>query len=411
MQPLAREVSRLPRSGPLGPVATKKDDRPFSPTHVGVSSGEKKDKVVKTEKPDDSADGLGSHDEPRNLETQLEALTREVRELTLRVQQEKEMKDLLNSQLNDAYEQLADARAEQGVRGFAGASGARVRGMRGLPAFEPRRWMEPGHPTAQTAIRSQQEFELLLQEERARRHTMFEQYERHMKVMRKNHHKEKLETKRKVLSQVEFLIKKYRRLASDAVAVAKRERERVAEERKRARELAERACKNFEADLKGRTKSALEQYRRLVQEAHTAAKQEREELHNKCKELQETVDNERREFDTLIVREAEAKMAKFRASYARIKQQTEEERRQYGVMMHEIAKRVEKECAEYEEFVIRTMRDLLQSKGVEMTESGLRDFFQKKREEMRPSGKGHGTSDGLVTVKYRFQAADLEALQ
>ncbi|KFH14605.1 hypothetical protein TGMAS_222350A [Toxoplasma gondii MAS] len=67
--------------------------------------------------------------------------------------------------------------------------------------------MEPEHPTAQTAIRSQQEFELLLQEERARRHTMFEQYERHMKVMRKNHHKEKLETKKKVLSQVEFLIK------------------------------------------------------------------------------------------------------------------------------------------------------------------------------------------------------------
>ncbi|KYK69179.1 hypothetical protein TGPRC2_222350C, partial [Toxoplasma gondii TgCatPRC2] len=109
--------------------------------------------------------------------------------------------------------------------------------------------------------------------------------------------------------------------------------------------------------------------------------------------------------------EAEAKMAKFRASYARMKQQTEEERRQYGVMMHEIAKRVEKECAEYEEFVIRTMRDLLQSKGVEMTESGLRDFFQKKREEMRPSGEGHSSTDGLVTVKYRFQAADPEDLQ
>ncbi|EPT32075.1 hypothetical protein TGME49_222350 [Toxoplasma gondii ME49] len=410
MQPLAREVSRLPRSGPLGPVAAKKDDKTFIPTNVRVSPGEKNDRVVKTEKIDDSTDGSGSHDGPRNLETQLEALTREVRELTLRVQEEKEMKELLNSQLNDAYEELADARSEHRVRGFAGASGARLRGVRGLPAFEAR-WMEPEHPTAQTAIRSQQEFELLLQEERARRHTMFEQYERHMKVMRKNHHKEKLETKKKVLSQVEFLIKKYRRLASDAVAVAKRERERVAEERKRARELAERACKNFEADLKGRTKTALEQYRRLVQEAHTAAKQEREELHNKCKELQETVDNERREFDTLIVREAEAKMAKFRASYARMKQQTEEERRQYGVMMHEIAKRVEKECAEYEEFVIRTMRDLLQSKGVEMTESGLRDFFQKKREEMRPSGEGHSSTDGLVTVKYRFQAADPEDLQ
>lgn len=272
--------------------------------------------------------------------------------------------------------------------------------------------MEPEHPIALATMKSQQDIELLLEEERARRHTMMEQYERHLKLLRNNHQKEKLETKKTVLSQVEFLIKKYRRLASDAVAMAKRERARVAEERKKARQLAENACKNFEADLKGRTKTALEQYRKLVQEAHTAAKQEREELHNKCKELQETVDNERREFDTLIVREAEAKMAKFRASYARVKQQVEEERRRYGMMMQEIARRVERECAEYEEFVISAMKELLDSKGVDMTEAAIRDYFQKKREELRAEDKGDSVaSAGLLTVKYCFQAAAPESLK
>lgn len=48
--------------------------------------------------------------------------------------------------------------------------------------------------------------------------------------------------------------RKYRRLASDAVATAKRERGRVEEEKKKARQLAENACRNFEADLKDRTK-------------------------------------------------------------------------------------------------------------------------------------------------------------
>lgn len=69
------------------------------------------------------------------------------------------------------------------------------------------RWKEPGHPDIQAGVRTQEQLQHLLEEERARRHTMREQYERHLKLLRKRHQREKLELKKKILSQVDFLIR------------------------------------------------------------------------------------------------------------------------------------------------------------------------------------------------------------
>ncbi|PFH35353.1 hypothetical protein BESB_062400 [Besnoitia besnoiti] len=422
----SRNESRLPRLRVLASSALTRRPSSLSPAKekaraslIALPSSQmrKCDSRTPIKARDDgetaSTDGWEDDAQDGTLESQLEALTREVRDLTVRVQAEEEMKDLLHSQLNEAYEQLALARsAAAGAPGFAGPVGARVRGPRGAqPLVE--RWLEPQHPSAQSALRAQDEFERLLEEERARRHTMREQYERHLKLMRKRHQKEKLEIKNKILNQVDFLIRKYRRLAAEAVAMAKRERARVDEERTKARQLAEKACKNFEADLKDRTKTALDQYRQLAQQAHKAAQQEREELNTKCKELQDTMDNERREFDTLIVREAENRVAKFREGYARIKQQMEEERKYYGVMMNEVARRVEKECEEYEEFVVQAMRALLQTKNIDMDEGAISEFFQKKREEEHTVKETASPRlpTGPLTVKYRFQAVNPEALK
>ncbi|PHJ16283.1 transmembrane, partial [Cystoisospora suis] len=186
---------------------------------------------------------------------------------------------------------------------------------------------------------------------------------------------------------------------------------------------------------------ALEEYRQLAQQAKKAAQQEREDLTRKCKELQDTVDNERREFDTLIVREAENRVARFRSSYAKIKQQLEEERRQYALMMHEVAKKVEKECEDYEGFVIVAMESLLKEKGVTMNEKEIRDYFYTQRgihnkhtihpaisasslsrkgsvssssssssllpSQSQPQQRSSSSSStGPLTVKYQFRAMD-----
>ncbi|PHJ14859.1 hypothetical protein CSUI_011331, partial [Cystoisospora suis] len=64
-----------------------------------------------------------------------EALTREVRELTMRVHAEEEMKEILHSQLEEAYEHLAFARADVSAAyaGGVGPGNARLRGLRSPP--------------------------------------------------------------------------------------------------------------------------------------------------------------------------------------------------------------------------------------------------------------------------------------
>ncbi|CDI80371.1 hypothetical protein, conserved [Eimeria acervulina] len=101
------------------------------------------------------------------------------------------------------------------------------------------------------------------------------QYERQLKLIRNGIQKEKRDLKQTLVQQVDFIIRKYRNLATEAVETARQERQKVHNERIKARELAENACRNFEKDLKERTRKALEEYRQLAQEAHKAAQAER----------------------------------------------------------------------------------------------------------------------------------------
>lgn len=80
------------------------------------------------------------------------------------------------------------------------------------------------------------------------------QYERQLKLIRNGIQKEKRDLKQTLVQQVDFIIRKYRNLATEAVETARQERQKVQTERIKARELAETACRNFEKDLKERTK-------------------------------------------------------------------------------------------------------------------------------------------------------------
>lgn len=164
-------------------------------------------------------------------------------------------------------------------------------------------------------MRAAEELQFLLEQERQRNNEMRMQYERQLKQMRGGVERQKRDLKQTLLQQVEFIIVKYRKLATEAVELAKQERKKTQAERVKARELAERACKIFERDLKDKTKArlsprprqgaarprarwrwlassarasevclfqkALEEYRSLAREAHKAAKAEREELQAK----------------------------------------------------------------------------------------------------------------------------------
>lgn len=94
----------------------------------------------------------------------------------------------------------------------------------------------------------------MLEQERARNAEIRMQYEKQLKTIRSGIKKEKLDLKQTLVQQVDFLIRKYRNLATEAVEAARQERQRVQAERIKARELAESACRNFEKDLKERTK-------------------------------------------------------------------------------------------------------------------------------------------------------------
>lgn len=107
------------------------------------------------------------------------------------------------------------------------------------------------------AIRTAEELQYLLDQERARNAEMRMQYERQLKLIRSGIKKEKLDLKQTLVQQVDFIIRKYRSLATEAVEAARQERQKVQAERIKARELAETACRNFEKDLKERTKVSV----------------------------------------------------------------------------------------------------------------------------------------------------------
>ena len=83
------------------------------------------------------------------------------------------------------------------------------------------------------------------------------QYERQLKLIRSGIQKEKRNLKQSLVQQVDVIVRKYRNLPTGAVGAARQERQKVKTERIKARELAETACRNFERDLKERTRVSV----------------------------------------------------------------------------------------------------------------------------------------------------------
>ncbi|KAL8437800.1 hypothetical protein ACSSS7_000681 [Eimeria intestinalis] len=303
--------------------------------------------------------GLGVN----TVEEQLEQLTDLVQTLTARIVSEEDSRELLRAQLDEAYAQLANVRSENPHGGPFGDF---------LETQPELSWRETHTQQVTKAIRSAEELQFLLEQERARNAEMRMQYERQLKLIRNGIQKEKLDLKQTLVQQVDFIVRKYRNLATEAVEAARQERQKVQTERIKARELAETACRNFEKDLKERTKKALEEYRQLAQEAHKAAQAEREELRAKCADLEKAMISKRQQFDSLVIREAEKRVQCYRLSHQTMKDQLERERKQFGIMMSEIAERVEKECSEYDSALLKAVVVFCKTKGVDVDESALR---------------------------------------
>eukprot|EP00918_Siedleckia_nematoides_P095175 GHVU01208982.1.p1 GENE.GHVU01208982.1~~GHVU01208982.1.p1 ORF type:complete len:393 (+),score=69.36 GHVU01208982.1:2731-3909(+) len=131
------------------------------------------------------------------------------------------------------------------------------------------------------------------------------QYENQLVTLRKKFKIDKVATRREVLKNVDSLISNYQTIASEAVVLARKERQQTMRERESAQRIAEQACKNFEKDLKAKTREALEGYRKMSIRAHDAAQRERSELARKCVQVEKSVDQERQAFEAQIVRVSE----------------------------------------------------------------------------------------------------------
>ncbi|XP_026193664.1 protein WEAK CHLOROPLAST MOVEMENT UNDER BLUE LIGHT 1 [Cyclospora cayetanensis] len=334
--------------------------------------------AVRTPTAQDSAEakhppdlGLGIN----TVEEQLEQLTQLVQKLTARIASEEDFRELLRAQLDEAY-------------------------------AASHRWREATTDQLTKVTRTAEELQYLLDQERARNEEMRMQYERQLKVIRNGIQKEKRDLKQSLVQQVDFIIRKYRSLATEAVAAARQERQKVQTERIKARELAETACRNFEKDIKERTKKALEEYRQLAQEAHKAAQAEREELMQKCTDLEKSMISKRQQLDTLVIREAEKRVHCYRLSHQNMKDQLERERRQFALMMGEIANKVEKECSDYDSAMIKAVVVFCKTKGVDIDETTLRQQLGNIRIQGLKDGSlsSERPDPRPLTVKYGFQA-------
>eukprot|EP00921_Rhytidocystis_pertsovi_P009957 GHVQ01015931.1.p1 GENE.GHVQ01015931.1~~GHVQ01015931.1.p1 ORF type:complete len:260 (-),score=44.89 GHVQ01015931.1:1608-2387(-) len=207
------------------------------------------------------------------------------------------------------------------------------------------------------------------------------QYETHLDGLRQNHQAFTIRFKSKLLRHVQHVVSSYRKLAKDAITIAKKEREKVQEDRAKTYRLTETACKNFERDLKDKTKAALEEYKCLAKTAHDVAQQERASLRSRCDELERAVENERLQFEAHIIREAERRVTGYRHGHGQAQELLEKERMQSSAAFEEIHDRVTAECVEFESFLIRTVVQLFLENGVDMTEAEVIEYIKKSHDK------------------------------
>eukprot|EP00918_Siedleckia_nematoides_P095174 GHVU01208981.1.p1 GENE.GHVU01208981.1~~GHVU01208981.1.p1 ORF type:complete len:340 (+),score=57.61 GHVU01208981.1:2731-3750(+) len=199
------------------------------------------------------------------------------------------------------------------------------------------------------------------------------QYENQLVTLRKKFKIDKVATRREVLKNVDSLISNYQTIASEAVVLARKERQQTMRERESAQRIAEQACKNFEKDLKAKTREALEGYRKMSIRAHDAAQRERSELARKCVQVEKSVDQERQAFEAQIVREAEKRVASYRHDCESTTKRALEEKREIEGIFESMCRRIEWESKEFEATMRRRVLQVFWDKGVDIDEDELEE--------------------------------------
>ncbi|GAB67399.1 hypothetical protein PCYB_114190 [Plasmodium cynomolgi strain B] len=118
------------------------------------------------------------------------------------------------------------------------------------------------------------------EEQREKVH-LIEKYERFLRKIRKRHIHQIGQIKNNVLLDVDFLIQKYRNVSLELLQIGRKKEKEKKEENRKMTEMCIAACRRFEADVKERAKTAMQEHQTEVAKIIGDAKKENAALKKK----------------------------------------------------------------------------------------------------------------------------------
>lgn len=379
---LGVESSLTPESN--GPASAKPSERSHS---VPLASTQEKSKRTdNTDRAQDTSQRMPMSEEEmaeldaktNTVEEQMHHLTSCLQRLSEELVTEQTTNQLLSSQVTDAVHKLAEAK-DNDLNRDAVLKQKQQLNHESWEDWQAHNTLKANPLMVEQLLKENKELLMLLEEERLSKIELRAQYENQLNFLRHIVEKSKMDERRKVLRELDYVIRKYHGLAEEAARLARRERNRTKEEKLRIQRVAETACKGFEKDLKEKTKLALDEYRKLAHEAHKAANREREELTRYCHDIESAVDKERRTFEAHVVRETEKRVAAYRRSCAIVQQQMERDRTKFQDIVNEMCNTIEDKCQQFESSMHSKMLQVLWENGVDMTEDAFILQLQKAK--------------------------------
>ncbi|EZG78868.1 hypothetical protein GNI_031600 [Gregarina niphandrodes] len=213
----------------------------------------------------------------------------------------------------------------------------------------------------------------LLKEERDKKETLKQTYERHLCQLRADYVTKIAQARAQVLTEVDDTLKRYHRLAQEAIRAGKRATFESECKEREYRTVAEEACTKFEQDCKDKLKEVLDGYRYLADRAAQQADQETRVLKEKYQEMVETQIIDKRNFEQRLVEATEEQVAPYKAEIMRLETENRMLRmtaeHTFGDIKEEVARNFER----FESMLISTCLSLLWQHNIPITELELRD--------------------------------------
>ncbi|KYO01849.1 hypothetical protein PGSY75_0615200 [Plasmodium gaboni] len=207
-------------------------------------------------------------------------------------------------------------------------------------------------------------------EEQKNRMDSEEKYEQMIRNMKKKHINEINEIKNNILEDVNLLIQRYRTISLQLLNITNNKEI----EKKKITEICVNACKQFEDDVKAKTKISMQEYKSHIIYSVNKIKEEKENLEKKIRCMQKQHEEEKKKFtdqkETILLKH---KMKEEQTLNKKLQSERFLEKKN---IINDLYSKVDIQIKNYEENIIRVFHAILTKHDIKMDVKELSSYIK-----------------------------------